>query len=345
MELNRRIATGAIGAGAFIFASTPNTISANTSTNLRLNQTLSGNLKPVHDPCLIEYEGVFHLFSTSQLGEAPGLIHWRTSKDLREWTLKGAVFQKFPDWVSSALPQTKGAWAPEIVYTNGMFRLYYSLSIFGQNTSIIALATTPTLDTNAPNFGWKDEGIVFRTSQHDDFNAIDPNVFIDSDNRQYLTFGSFWTGIKQIELDPLNGKPKDKKPRLNAIARRRFPGAIEAPTILKRGNYYYLFASFDTCCRGAESTYFMAVGRSRNINGPYIDKSGIRMSNDGGTIILHASQDSTRRFKGPGGGSIFQINGKEIIVYHAYDANDKGAPTLRLSLIYWSDDGWPSATL
>lgn len=345
MKFTKREIAQIISSGALILPLLPLGLRANNSASLRLNQTLKGNLSPVHDPCLIEHDGTFHLFSTSQLGEGPGLIHWRTSNDLREWALKGAVFKEFPAWVKEALPQTKGAWAPETIFINGIFRLYYSLSIFGQNTSIIAMASTPTLDTNAPDFVWKDEGIVYKSTANDDFNAIDPNIFIDSDGRQFLTFGSFWTGIKQIELDPLTGKPKNARARLTSLARRRFPGAIEAPTIIKRGEFYYLFASYDTCCRGADSTYFMAVGRSKNINGPYIDKAGIRLGNDGGTIILHATQDATRQFRGPGGGSVFQINGKEIIVYHAYDAQNKGAPTLRMSLIYWTEDGWPTATL
>ncbi len=345
MKLNRRDAYKFIGFSALLAPFFSNKILANAQQLKTLNQSLNGNLKPVHDPCIIEENGIFHLFSTSNAGESPGFIHWRTSTDLREWKFKGAVFPEFPAWVKSELQKTQGMWAPEIIHTNGAFRIYYSLSVFGQNTSIIAMASTPTLDTSNPSFGWKDEGIVYRSNQRDDFNAIDPNVFIDTDNKQYLSFGSFWTGIKLIEIDPLTGKPYDINAKLVSLARRRFPGAIEAPTIIKRGDFYYLFASFDFCCQGANSTYFMGVGRSNNIKGPYIDRDGLKMMNEGGTIVLHSVQDKTNRFKGPGGGSILKIKDREVLVYHAYDANDKGAPNLRLSVIQWTQDGWPLASL
>jgi beta-xylosidase len=41
---------------------------------------------------------------------------------------------------------------------------------------------------------------------------------------------------------------------------RATPGL--SPVIVKRGNYYYQYVSFDLCCRGAASTYRVMVGRS-----------------------------------------------------------------------------------
>ncbi len=314
-----------------------------------LNDKLTGNLFPVHDPSAIRQDDTFHVFSTSQVGEAPGLIHWRTSTDLVTWTLKGAVFPAMPDWAAKAIPGTRGIWAPDISFSNGQYRLYYAVSTFGSNHSAIGLVTTPTLDTSDAKFGWTDQGLVFASSLNDDFNAIDPNAFTDDDGRQYLAFGSFWTGIKLIELDPATGKPPknagmDEKPEVRSILRR--PGsmdAVEAPFMIKRGKYYYLFASYDFCCRGAESTYYTVVGRSESIAGPYADRKGKPMNSDGGLIMLHANLDPTGRWKGPGGSSILSAGAHDFIVYHAYDAQNGGRPTLRMALLAWTPDGWPVA--
>ena len=309
-----------------------------------LNDRLSGDLTPVHDPSIIQDDaGIFHIFTTSQIGEGKGLIHWRTSPDLVTWTFKGAVMQTFPDWVLRAVPATRGAWAPDIAYFNDRYYLYYAASTFGVNLSVIGLMSTPTLDTSDPAFAWRDEGLVVSSDVRDNYNAIDPNHVIDADGRHWLTFGSFWTGIKLVELNPATGKPKDPKAEPKSIARRHNPGAIEAPFIISRDGYYYLFASYDFCCRGADSTYYTCCGRSRAVDGPYVDRQGVKMMNEGGTVVLHGDLDPTKRFKGPGGASILQLGDRQIIVYHAYDAQNNGVPTLRMQALAWTSDGWPVA--
>lgn len=339
--LNRRQSLYGLGAAA-VFGATP--LHAQDNARKTLNDKLTGNLSPVHDPSIIRQDDTFHVFSTSQVGEAPGLIHWRTSTDLVTWTLKGAVFQALPEWVRATIPDAGGIWAPDISFSNGEYRLYYAVSTFGSNHSAIGLATTPTLDTSDPKFRWQDKGAVFVSTINDDYNAIDPNAFTDDDGRQWLAFGSFWTGLKLIELDPATGRPKDAKPAVTSILRR--PGAtdaVEAPFLIKRGKYYYLFASYDFCCRGADSSYYTVVGRSEALAGPYVDRKGKAMNEDGGLVVLHANLDPTHRFKGPGGCSILTAGGHDFIAYHAYDAQKGGAPTLRMAVLVWSPDGWPVA--
>jgi arabinan endo-1,5-alpha-L-arabinosidase len=308
-----------------------------------INSRLTGNLTPVHDPCMIREKGVYHLFSTSQVAEGFGLIHWRTSPDMLTWTLKGAVFKDMPAWAAEKVKGTRGIWAPDITFVNGQFRLYYSVSTFGSNQSAIGLATTATLDVSDPAFGWKDEGLVYESSKFDKFNAIDPSLFTDSDGRQYMAFGSFWSGIKLIEIDPATGKPLDAKPAPKALASRNFPGAIEGPGLIRRGGFYYLFASYDFCCRGKDSTYYTAVGRAETVAGPYKDYKGRAMMNEGGLLVLHTQLDPEKRFAGPGGASVFQDGDSFFIVYHAYDVKNNGAPTLRIARLAWTPDGWPVA--
>ena len=128
-------------------------------------------------------------------------------------------------------------------------------------------------------------------------------------------------------LDYETGKPPTKTqpstPWPNVPSIR---GAVEAPFIIHRGDFYYLFASFDFCCRGVDSTYYVVVGRSENITGPYVDRDGVEMLDGGGTQVTFP----TERWRGPGHNAILQDNGVDYIVYHAYDAENQGAPTLRI---------------
>ena len=79
--------------------------------------------------------------------------------------------------------------------------LYYAGSSFGSNNSVIGLATTPTLDPRSPRYHWTDDGLVFRTTSSDNFNAIDPSLVTAADGGKWLALGSFWSGIKLIQLD------------------------------------------------------------------------------------------------------------------------------------------------
>ena len=308
-----------------------------------LNDRLNGDITPVHDPCIIKGDdGLYHLFCTSQISDGKGLLTWRTSPDLVAWTFKGAVMSAFPDWVVEKLPKTRGAWAPDISFVNGKYLLYYAASQFGKNTSVIGLMTTPTLDTSRPDFGWTDEGLVVETVAGDDYNAIDPNHIVDAHGREWLALGSFWTGLKLVALDPATHKPKNGAKRIS-LAQRPKPDAVEGAFVIRKGEHYYLFASYDFCCRGVNSTYYTVVCRSRNVKGPYVDRDGKRMLDGGGTVILSADRDLTGRWKGPGHCAILQDGDTDYIVYHAYDAEKSGLPTLRIQKLNWTKDGWPQA--
>ena len=299
---------------------------------------VQGDIWPVHDPCIIKADGLYHLFSTSDIAQQTGLIHWRTSPDLMTWTFKRAVMQVFPDWVMQAVPKTRGAWAPDISYENGQYRLYYSVSTFGKNGSVIGLMTTPTLDTSLPEFQWTDAGLVIESHLWDNYNAIDPNLIVDASGRQWLVFGSFWSGLKMTALDPVTGKPRDAKALIAVAQRASGTNAVEAAFMIRRGEDYYLFASYDFCCRGVDSTYYTVVGRAKSVHGPFKDQEGKSLLQGGGTVILSASN----RWKGPGHCAVLQDAGVDYIVYHAYDAENNGRRTLRINKLDWRD-GWPVA--
>ena len=138
-------------------------------------------------------------------------------------------------------------------------------------------------------------------------------------------------------LDPETGKLSKSDTTLYSLASRRplDPPAVEAPFIVRRGSYYYLFVSFDICCRGKESTYKIMVGRSANIMGPYADKDGKPMMEGGGTLVLEGAET----WRGPGHMAVLFDKDADRLVFHAYHATT-GRPALQISAMVW-DEGWP----
>jgi arabinan endo-1,5-alpha-L-arabinosidase len=308
-----------------------------------LNSRLTGDLYPIHDPSIIKAGDTFYVFCTTPRADSPSQIPWYRSKDLLQWERGGHVFDALPAWATQAIPDTQAIWAPDVSYVNGQYYLYYACSTFGSNRSVIGLATNATLDPSAPNYRWQDQGLVIESQKSDDFNAIDPSHVVDLQGKRWLEFGSFWTGLKIAALDPHTGKALAGAGQPHSIAQRpRAPDAIEGGCLIQRAGNYYLFASFDFCCRGADSSYYTVVGRSKDILGPYVDQAGVPMLNGGGTLVLAAGAGEPR-WRGPGGVSIMRDAGKDYIAYHAYDARHDGRPTLRIAPLGWTDDNWPVA--
>jgi arabinan endo-1,5-alpha-L-arabinosidase len=305
---------------------------------------LSGDLA-VHDPAIIKERDTYYLFATGGFRNN-GVVSEFTSPDMRRWTRIGTVFPALPKWVADEVPKARNAWAPDVSFFNDKYHLYYSLSSFGVNLSAIALATNQTLDPHSPDYKWIDEGLVVRSRpDEDDFNAIDPNVIVESEDRAWLAWGSFWGGIVLRELDPTTGKLSSRNTELYQLAARPrhgeqqtppVEGAIEAPFIVKRGDFWYLFVSWDFCCRGPRSDYKVVVGRAECVTGPYRDRDGKLMSDGGGTLLLEAATD---QWRGAGHPAVYHEDGVDYLLFHAYSATT-GRSRLQISTITW-DEGWP----
>lgn len=285
------------------------------------NWPLTGDLW-VHDPAIIKENGVYYVFETG-VG-----IPYKRSYDGLNWTNSGKVFQTYPRWANWNVPNHEdNIWAPDVKYYNGTYYLFYSVSTFGSNNSAIGLATCTSLASG----NWTDQGMVIRSTTANNYNCIDPNMVVDQSGRVWLAFGSFWGGLKMVELNPATMSPLSVNVRSLAT---RDSTAIEAPFIFYRNGYYYLFASIDSCCKGADSTYKIIYGRSASVTGPYLDKNGVNMMNGGGTLF----DAGNGRWVGPGGQSIL---GDSVICHHAYDAWNNGNPTMMIKTMAWDSQGWP----
>jgi arabinan endo-1,5-alpha-L-arabinosidase len=296
----------------------------------------------VHDPVMIKQEGTYYLFCTGNG------ISFFSSKDMKEWKQEKPVFSAGPQWAVDEIPGFKGhIWAPDISFYNGKYRLFYSVSAFGKNTSCIGLTENVTLNPADPKYKWEDKGkIIQSVPGRDDWNAIDPNLVLDNEGKPWLSFGSFWSGIKLIKLnDDLTGPaipetwyPVASRPRDSFTAYDKAgEGSIEAPFIVKHNKYYYLFVSFDFCCRGIESNYKVMVGRSVELSGPYLDKNGFPMLMGGGSLVIAGNKD----FPGVGHNAVCNFDGQDYMIFHAYEAAENGKPKLLIKELKWDQEEWP----
>ncbi len=297
----------------------------------------------VHDPVLACENGRYYLFTT---GMGVGMM---SSDDMSTWRREAAPLGSGAKWATEFVPRYGGhTWAPDIVRHGDRWYLYYSCSGFGKNISVIGVATNATLDPASPDYKWEDLGPVLSSRPGiNDWNAIDPNVIVDGDGTPWLTFGSFWDGIQLVKLSPDMKTPAGHPV---TIARRRDKNvvahgnphantnAIEAPFITYRNGWYYLWVSYDYCCKGLSSNYKTAVGRSRTVDGVYVDRKGIPMTECGGEILLAESDD----YAGVGHCSVYNLGDDDWhFIAHAYDKERNGASKLFHRSISWTDDDWP----
>jgi arabinan endo-1,5-alpha-L-arabinosidase len=297
----------------------------------------------VHDPVMAKDGSKYYLYSTG-----PGITFY-SSSDMQNWKPEGRVFPGQPAWAKKAAPTFNDhIWAPDIQYHNGRYLLYYSVSGFGKNTSGIGVTTNATLDPRSPNYRWVDQGMVLQSVPGRDlWNAIDSSVAEDDKGNGWMAFGSFWSGIKLVKLDPSWTKIAEPQ-EWRTIARRERPaftpdeepGAaqIEAPFIFRKNGWYYLFASWGLCCQGPKSTYEVVVGRAKQVTGPYLDRQGKDMAQGGGSLLIDGDKD----WKALGHNSAYTFDGKDWLVLHAYETADKYKQKLKVMEMKWDSDGWPT---
>ena len=306
----------------------------------------------VHDPVMAKEGDTYYIYATG-MG-----IQQMTSKDRKTWTvLPQPVMTVIPGWTTDSVPGFGShVWAPDVIQWHGRWWMAYSCSTFGKNGSAIGLLSSRSLAANL----WKDEGCIVCShdwkvdgegkSSGDNWNAIDPNFVIDDKDNPWLVWGSFWDGIQLARLDttmhlatkPMTiarrYSPDDQNAAENPTSRFAGRNAIEAPFIFRHGDYYYLFVSWDYCCRGAKSNYRVAVGRSKQVSGPYLDRNGKDMLVGGGTIFLEGDK---KEWEAAGHCAAYTFDGEDVFICHGYSATHNGAAMLIQRPISWTADGWP----
>lgn len=274
-----------------------------------------------HDPTMFEEDGVWYQYFTADW------IGSKRSSDGRNWRDTGRVLPGEFSWWRDYVPDWEPAnvWAPEIDRHGGRVWMWYSVSTFGSRVSAIGLMSAST----AAAGDWRDEGVAMSSNDSNNYNAIDADLAVDEYGDPWMTFGSWNSGIKLTRLDPLTMKPVGQ---LFSLASKG--GGIEAPDVVYRQGYYYLFVSLGKCCDGANSTYHIVYGRSDKITGPYLDKNGVKMLDGGGSLL----DDGNSVYVASGGQDIVNTN---IIIRHAYPASENPWAAVLISALNWDSEGWP----
>lgn len=282
------------------------------------------------DPSVIKAEdGYYYAYGTEDAwgdDSETKLAPIVRSGNLTDWEYIGEAFNQKPNW--------KGAgniWAPDIHYYRNQYILYYSLSMWGDSDPGIGLAVSDN-----PEGPFEDHGKLFTSEEIGVENSIDP-FFYEEEGTPYLVWGSFH-GIYGVEL-------KDDGMSVNGDPFQIAGTDYEAPYIIKREQQYYFFGSKGSCCEGANSTYHVAVGRSESFKGPYVDREGKKLLNNGGTTILKADTDS--KFAGPGHNAVITDEAdRDWMIYHAIEKSEPllwssaSRRPLMIDPIIW-EDGWP----
>ena len=287
----------------------------------------------MHDPStVILSAGHYYSFGTGN-----GLPI-SVSDDGWTWRRAGTLMAGLPGGRPGAEVLERGGnntWAPDVIGIDGRYYIYYSAP--GQQPkAAIGLLVGRSLDPESPDYGWQDGGPVVWSDGIEDSNSIDPGVFRDpADGRLWLSYGSYFGYIRLVELDPATGQRLDPDAPAVDIAINS-----EASIITAHDGWYYLLVTHGSCCRGADSTYNIRMGRSRSVTGPYLDHTGIDMLQGGGTLFL----GSAGRVVGPGhfGRLVIEEGVEKFSLHFEADLDRGGASVLDIRPLLWRD-GWPVA--
>ena len=268
----------------------------------------------IHDPSTImECDGKYYTFGTGR----GGLI----SED--GWT-----------WNGGGVRPGGGA-APDALKIGDRYLIAYSATgggLGGGHNGRILTMWNKVLDPESPDFKYSEAIEVASSDGDEDCDAIDAGLLMGPDGRLWCTYGTYFGFIRLIELDPKTGdRMKGNKAVDIAID-------CEATTIIYRDGWYYLLGTHGTCCSGANSTYNIRVGRSREVTGPYLDNRGIDMLKGGGKLVVAANG----RLIGAGHFGLIDL-GNDVQKYSCHyeaDLDRGGRSVLEIRALLWKD-GWP----
>ena len=271
----------------------------------------------IHDPSTIaECDGKYYAFGTG----GGGLI----SDDGWSW--------------HSGAERPGGGAAPDVLKIGDRYLVIYGATgggLGGGHNGRILTMWNKTLDPKSPDFKYTNAVEVCASDGMEDQDAIDPGMLLDpTTGRLWVSYGTYFGTIRLIELDPTTGfRVKGNQEKDIAID-------CEATDLIWRDGWYYLLGTHGTCCDGVNSTYNIVVGRSRSVEGPYLDNVGRDMYHGGGKMVIAAGD----RVCGPGHfGRTVIDEGVEIMSCH-YEADFErsGRSVLGIRPLLWKN-GWPVA--
>ncbi len=271
----------------------------------------------IHDPSTIaECDGKYYTFGTG----GGGLI----SDDGWSW--------------HSGAERPGGGAAPDVMKIGDRYLVIYGATgggLGGGHNGRILTMWNKTLDPKSPDFKFTKPIEVCASDGMEDQDAIDPSLLMDPNTgRLWVSYGTYFGTIRLIELDPQTGE------RMKGNKEKDIAIDCEATDLIYRDGWYYLLGTHGTCCDGVNSTYNIVVGRSKNVEGPYVDNVGRDMFHGGGRMVIAAGG----RVCGPGHfGRTVIDEGVEIMSCHyEADFDRSGRSVLGIRPLIWKN-GWPVA--
>ncbi len=310
-----------------------------------------------------------------------GLPSWIPTK-LNEIRAAMGLGESTIDWASGDF----GYWAPCMRKVNdNLYRMYYCVTmpgtINGEGTWS-ERAFIGVMETADPsdNTSWVDKGYVttnysdrelnfnYATNDYDNcyfkYNAIDPSYIITEEGEHWLIYGSWHSGFAAVQIDPDTGKTLETQgnpwgtANESAYGKRVFSRnynnrwqAAEAPEIVYRNGYYYMFVAFDAL----DVAYNTRVVRSETIDGTYKDITGTVFTN--GTNQGNVYPILTHPYKfgndhgwvgishcavfDDGAGNWYYASQQRFPA--GYDGNTYSNAVMLggVRRIIWTEDGWP----
>jgi xylan 1,4-beta-xylosidase len=251
------------------------------------------------------------------------------SRDLVNWRVVGAVFQRRPAWSAGKY------WAPEISEDRGRFYIYYTATK-KDGPLCVAVATA-----RRPQGPYTDHGPLVCQ----EVGSIDGFPIRDENGQRYLLWKedgnsrSVPTPIWAQRLSPDGTRLIGEKQELirndqawEKHASLPYGDLVEGPAVVRRGDYFYMFYSGNFCC-DRQCNYMMGVARARKLLGPW--------EKNPANPILRGNDT----WKCPGHGTVVSdARGRDYMMYHAMDAKDfvyVGRQAL-IDEVRWGADGWPT---
>ncbi len=183
------------------------------------------------DPAPMVYKDTVYLYTTHDEDNADGFLmkDWLlyTSTDMVNWTDHGVVASlKSFAWTKI----DNGAWAEQVVARNGKFYMYCPIHGNGIGVLVSDSPYGPFVDPIKKPLVW----------QKENWNDIDPTVFIDNDGQAYMYWGNPDPYYVKLNKDMISYSGEIHK----VVRPEHYQ---EGPWFYKRGGKYYL-AYASTCC-------------------------------------------------------------------------------------------------
>lgn len=211
------------------------------------------------DPAIFHFKNTYYLYGTVE-GQANDGFKVYSSTNQKDWKDEGFALKKGESYGE------KGFWAPQVFHYQNQFFMAY---VANEN---IAIATS-----NSPLGPFKQSSLIPLSAP---VKQIDPFVYFDENGRVYLYHVRLQNGNRLFVAE--------MKPDLSGILEETLVECLhaengwentanskwtvaEGPTILKKGDYYYLFYSANDF---RNPDYAVGYAVSKSPLGPWVKYEG-----------------------------------------------------------------------